>query len=30
VEVQNQNTLLHKLSAGEKLSGRTEPEYTIT
>ena len=30
MEGQNQNTLLHRLSAGEKHRGRTEPEYTIT
>ena len=29
VEGQNRNTLLHRLSAGEKHSGRTESEYTI-
>jgi hypothetical protein len=30
VKGQNQNTLLHRLSAEEKHSGRTESEYTIT
>ena len=30
MEGQNHNTLLHRLSDGEKHSGRTELEYTVT